>query len=82
MCIAQDKKLCKAVLIEHYANCTAHWIQNGKSLDEAKVIALNELKQVKSNPFSPKYDPIPGETVTEVCQELTQALNRNKTTAP
>ena len=48
------------VLIAAYQDCERFWIREGKSQEEAKMLARKDIEGMTTNPFSPN-----GETLNE-----------------
>lgn len=46
------------ILERHFSNCLGFWRHQGKNEEDARDLALNELRQVKSNPFTPRFQPM------------------------
>ncbi len=44
----------KEILERYFTNCLGFWRRQGKNEEDARNLALNELRQVKSNPFTPR----------------------------
>lgn len=41
------------VLHEHYFNCVKYWMEKGQDERKARLSALNDIKDIRYNPFIP-----------------------------
>lgn len=56
----------RAILENHYEECLNFWKRQGKDEITAMEQALRELKNVKTNPSSPRGEPIAPEIIAEM----------------
>ncbi len=64
----------KEILERYFTNCLGFWRRQGKNEEDARNLALNELRQVKSNPFTPRLQPMNSDIVAKIVAKYGKEL--------
>lgn len=64
------------VLEAHYQGCLKYWQEQGENAIVAMMYALEDIKRIRSNPFSLKDEPIPSEIIQEVVGKYNKSINK------
>jgi len=64
------------VLETHYQGCLKYWLEQGEDAIVAMMYALEDIKRIRSNPFSLKYEPIPPEIIQEVVGKYSKSITK------
>lgn len=65
----------RAILDNHYEGCLAFWKRQGKDELTAMELALRELRNITTDPLSPRGEPLDPDIITEMASQYQKKID-------